>query len=218
MVTQSQKTKSFQPSSLGTDDSIQRSEKQGTPPPPRCPARRPGLGVLSGAAPQNTGAVTWPQACSFTPVLPSPPGPGHCPGGHPWPSVASPQHAIRGGVGSARECEPTSQDTRTLEKYGHLRDSNRAQTTYSPGRRNAERSENINGQDAAIKQNQQVTFKRRQDKMIEKVVTVEVTDTTLQMGAETKLRSWKISVRRCTREKKGNTHKLERRQLWRGKC
>lgn len=130
MVTQSQKM-SFQPSSLGRDGQHPEEQAQGTP-PSQMPCEGVGLGgPLRGSTPKHR-CVTWPQACSFTPVLPSPPGlvvtvqeatPLQC-------CFSSTCHQRRSG--GARECEPTSQDTRTLEKYGHLRDSNRAQTTYSP--------------------------------------------------------------------------------------
>lgn len=137
MVTQSQKTKSFQPSSLGTG---QHPEKRGAEhtAPSQMPCKASGLGgPLRGSTPKHRCSHLASSLLLYACPSKPPRASGHCLGGHPGPSVASPQHAIRGGVGSARECEPTSQDTRTLEKYGHLTDSNRAQTTYSPGRRNA---------------------------------------------------------------------------------
>lgn len=146
MVTQSQKTKSFQPSSLGTgQDSIQRSEAQGTPPPPRCPARCRAWAALSGAPPQSTGAVTWPQACSFTPVLPSPPG-----------LVVTVQEATPGAVllllnvPSEEEWGAPGNVSPRARIPGHSRNMATSETVTEPrqhillGGEPQERSENIN--------------------------------------------------------------------------
>lgn len=138
MVTQSQKTKSFQQNSLGTDSN---PEKRGTEhsASSQMPCKVSGLGSpLRGRVPEHRCSPLALSMLLYICPSKSPRARGHCLGGHPGPSAASPQRAIRGGVGTTRERALTNQGTRTLKEHGHLRNSNRAQATCTTGSRNVD--------------------------------------------------------------------------------
>lgn len=88
MVTQSQKTKSFQQNSLGTGQ--QRRGAQNTALPARCPARCRAWAALSGRVPEHRCSPLALSMLLYICPSKSPRARGHCLGGHPGPSAASP--------------------------------------------------------------------------------------------------------------------------------